>query len=540
VQAVAAEILGEQTRVKDQYFLAGLLTDLGRLAMLKVIGRDYLPVLEMAESSECDLIELEQAAFGFDSVDIGTKLMARWKLPEPLIQAASVRKWSVEELEARISQGHRELLTVVAVATAVGEYFCTSNKGPALERMKVLTSRHFGMDRKRLDEFLDQVKQRVDEAAGTFALNPHDLCDPIELMSQANEHLARLALREHVTSTQAQERQRLAEEYSEKLLKENQQLQKKALHDPLTKIYNRHYFEDALMREIHRCERTADPVGVIFSDIDRFKNLNDTYGHPFGDQVLQEVARLFQEALRTSDVLARYGGEEFVVLAVHPTEKGLEKLAERVRANVAEHGFFFEGRRVAVTVSVGAAIKIPRRNSETAGENLIAAADEAMYESKRKGRNRVTIHSLLHDEERRLVQLVNQRRFSRWLVNRRVLDIPTASKALVNCHTPRICVGVLACQAGCLDRPDVDRILERQNVTNERFGEAAQGLELLTEAQLAQLLAWQAEDPKALAHELVKSGILTLPDVDMLLDQYLAETSLRRKPFSEMELASFA
>jgi diguanylate cyclase (GGDEF)-like protein len=281
-------------------------------------------------------------------------------------------------------------------------------------------------------------------------------------------------------------------------------------------------------------------VAVIFSDIDRFKSVNDTYGHRFGDQVLEEVARVFQGVLRTSDVLARYGGEEFVVLAVQPTEKGLEKLAERIRGNVAAHNFLFEGRRVEVTVSIGAAIKIPRRNSEITGDRLITAADEAMYESKHNGRNRVTIRSLLHDEERRLARLVSQRRFSRWLVSRQVMDIPTASRVLLNCHTPRICLGVLACQAGCLDRKGVEQILERQEVTDERFGEAALRLELLTETQLAQLLAWQAEDPKVLAHQLVQTGVLTRPDVDMLLEQYLSETPLRREPFSEIELTTFA
>ncbi len=243
--------------------------------------------------------------------------------------------------------------------------------------------------------------------------------------------------------------------------------------------------------------------------------------------------------LRTSDILARFGGEEFVVLAVQATEKGLEKLAERIRVNVEQHGFFFEGRRVPVTVSIGAAITIPRRNSENTGERLIAAADEAMYESKRKGRNRVTIKSLLHEEERRLARLISQRRFSRWLVSRQVLDIPTASKMLLNCHTPRICVGVLACQAGCLDGKAVERILERQKTTDERFGEAARRLDLLTEAQLAQLLAWQNEDPNVLAQQLVQSGVLTRQDVGMLLEQYLAETSLRHEPISEMELASY-
>ncbi len=172
VQAVAAEILGEQTRVKEQYFLAGLLADLGRLAMLKAMGRDYAPVLDDAEQSQRDVLDVERDQFGFDSVDIGLKLMARWKLPDPLIQAALARKWSVSELEQQIAQGNRDLLTVIAVATAVSEYFCTSNKGPALEKMQTLTSRHFHMNPEQLEEFLGQVKDAHGGCGGRVLHQP--------------------------------------------------------------------------------------------------------------------------------------------------------------------------------------------------------------------------------------------------------------------------------------------------------------------------------------------------------------------------------
>ncbi len=539
VQAVAAEMLGEQTQVKDQYFLAALLADLGRLAMLKTIGNDYAHVIEQAEESQRGLLAVEREILGFDYIDIGAKLMERWKLPQQLIQSAFARRWTLEELEEHTANGNQELLSVVAVASTVSDYFCTANKGPALERMRQLLSRYFQMTEGQLHEFLDQVKIRMDDAAQTFAVNTDDLGDPVDLMAMANEHLANMALKEHVASTQAQERQRLAEEKNEQLVKENQQLQKQALHDPLTKIYNRNFFEDALTREVHRCCRTADPVAIIFSDIDHFKTLNDTYGHQFGDVVLQHVAEAFHGVLRNSDVLARFGGEEFIVLAVQPTEKGLQKVAERIRSSVENLVIPFEGKPVRVTISVGAAMTIPRRKSENIGDRLIAEADEAMYESKKGGRNRVTIRCLMQEEERRLTQLVMQRRFSRWLVNQQVLDIPTASKVLLSCDTTRIVVGELACQYGCLDRLALQTVLDEQMATDERFGEAAMRLGFLTESQLAQLLAWQNEDPKVVAKNLIRCGALPRQDTEQLLERYLMESAMKRDDLSEMELASF-
>ncbi len=431
------------------------------------------------------------------------------------------------------------MLSVAAAASSVSEYFCSSNKGPALERVRQLAARYFGMTAAQADEFLEQVKSRMEDAAGTFSVNADELGDPVDLMVLANEHLAKLALREHAALVESEERHQIAVESNAKLALENQQLQQQAFHDPLTKIYNRNYFEEALTREVQRCRRTAEPVAVIFSDLDNFKNLNDTYGHPFGDHVLREVAVVIQGVLRNSDVFARFGGEEFVVLAVGPTEKGLEKVVERIRAKVENHPIFFEGRRIPVTISIGSAIKIPRRNGEGTGERLIAEADEAMYQSKRAGRNRSTARCLLNEEERRLMQWVMQRRFSRWLVGRQVLDIPTVSQVILNCRTPRIYLGELARQAGCLDLAAVEQILLEQSATEERFGEAAVRLGLLTETQLAQLLAWQNEDPKILAQQLIRSGALSRPDAEMLLEQYFAETALRPGPLPEMELASF-
>jgi diguanylate cyclase (GGDEF)-like protein len=295
------------------------------------------------------------------------------------------------------------------------------------------------------------------------------------------------------------------------------------MRDPLTGAFNRRYFDDALERETGRCRRTAEAIAVLFADIDRFKRLNDEFGHAFGDQVLQRMARLLGEALRRSDVLARYGGEEFVILAAQPTEKGLEKVAERIRARVEQEPFILDGRRVPVTISLGAALAIPSRNDAELSRRLLAAADEAMYDSKRNGRNQVHLRLLCTEEERRLTQAVVQRRFSRWLVRRSVIDVTNATKALLQCQPLHVRIGILAQQQNWLEPATIEAVLREQERTGDRFGRTAIRLGLLSETQIAQLLALQQEDPITLASLLARTGLIDAERASVLVDAYFVE-----------------
>jgi diguanylate cyclase (GGDEF)-like protein len=166
------------------------------------------------------------------------------------------------------------------------------------------------------------------------------------------------------------------------------QLFESALRDGLTNTFNRRYFLDRLHGELRFAVRHSKPLALLFVDIDHFKKLNDSYGHQAGDQVLAAVARVMMTTIRAEDVLARYGGEEFAVICREISREGAETLAKRLVAAVAARPFEFGGQQISVTVSVGAAVDFGR--SET--QALIAAADAAMYEAKRSGRNRVSLH----------------------------------------------------------------------------------------------------------------------------------------------------
>src|SRR6478752_1441614 len=158
-----------------------------------------------------------------------------------------------------------------------------------------------------------------------------------------------------------------------------------ALRDGLTSTFNRRYFVDRLHAEIRFAHRHEKSLALLFVDIDHFKKINDEHGHLAGDEVLASVARVMTETIRAEDVLARYGGEEFAVICREIDETGAQKLGERLRAAVAEHKFEHDGKVIPVTVSVGAAIEGKVDDAQA----FNAAADAAMYEAKRAGRNRV-------------------------------------------------------------------------------------------------------------------------------------------------------
>jgi two-component system cell cycle response regulator len=172
---------------------------------------------------------------------------------------------------------------------------------------------------------------------------------------------------------------------------ENSSLFHQATTDRMTGLYSHHFFEKTLEEELERARRYKTSFSLVMFDIDHFKRFNDTYGHLQGDKIIREVARLLTRSIRQVDIPARYGGEEFAVILPSVDAKGALIVAERLRKTVGEYGFQSEEKPLHVTISVG----IVQYNPEIhyAVTEIIRSADKALYQSKERGRNRVSVSS---------------------------------------------------------------------------------------------------------------------------------------------------
>lgn len=171
------------------------------------------------------------------------------------------------------------------------------------------------------------------------------------------------------------------------LFEANERLQQESIHDPLTRLYNRRYLHDVLERVTRRAVRAGHELSVIMLDLDHFKRFNDTYGHDAGDAVLRATAELLLKSVRAEDIVCRYGGEEFIVILPLADFKIACARAERIRATVHQLQLLYRGQALgSITVSAGVA-GLPQHG--VLPEELLQAADAALYRAKAEGRDRV-------------------------------------------------------------------------------------------------------------------------------------------------------
>ena len=376
--AVTAEYLARQegSSSPGNFFLAGLISDIGILAMLGAFGDEYESILDNARQTSSILCELESEVLGFTHVDIGVDLSTIWSLPDSVIKAIRYHHENVDTIDLLRDEPDYDLIKTNRFAASVCDYLTFEQKDDVRAQLQEIGRHYFGFDDQKLDELLFEVRRRTDEAATLMSIDTRDLPHPTELLVAANARLADIISRDQMAMSQ--------------LATNHAQLKEQAVRDSLTGVHNRLAFDDRYSTTVRRCIASGGDVGVFFCDIDHFKTLNDTYGHAFGDKVLRRVAKTLEASVRDTDFVARYGGEEFVILALQIDKETFEMIGERLRANVESIVAKFEGACVPVTVSIGgcfATCKAARELVRHVDEELLTRADEAMYRCKRNGRN---------------------------------------------------------------------------------------------------------------------------------------------------------
>lgn len=175
----------------------------------------------------------------------------------------------------------------------------------------------------------------------------------------------------------------------------NEEIRKISRIDGLTGLYNRRYFDEIFHKNWKVAERNQSPIALIIGDIDHFKQINDTYGHPAGDLFLKHFARLLGDIVkRETDFIARYGGEEFVILMMNINKNDTLQIAEKIHEAVRQLQVPYEDKVMQVTASLGVTVGIPGRNEST--QLFLKKADDALYQAKNAGRDRLIFNGGRH------------------------------------------------------------------------------------------------------------------------------------------------
>jgi diguanylate cyclase (GGDEF)-like protein len=223
----------------------------------------------------------------------------------------------------------------------------------------------------------------------------HTLCIPLSAQGESFGNLLIASNEEKSAGLMNAEEQLFIETAASSIalalanLRLREKLRLQSIRDALTGLYNRRYLDDILPREINRANRNEHPLSILLFDIDHFKDFNDTHGHNAGDFVLQNLAEMMLSIIRESDIACRYGGEEFMVILPNTSLEIAQKRAETLRQEISQNTLKFMDKLLgAITVSIGVAAY--PQHGEQAGA-LIKSADEALYQAKQNGRNRVMV-----------------------------------------------------------------------------------------------------------------------------------------------------
>ncbi|MFN0147663.1 MAG: diguanylate cyclase, partial [Dehalococcoidia bacterium] len=297
-------------------------------------------------------------------------LAERWNLPPQLVAALRYHR-----TPTNAPASYAELVRCVAIGALAADVFAAGTLGEGLAAYRTACERWFRLPTEDADGLLVRIGNEAGPLRALLDL-PETGVRAGEILARANEALEMLSF--------------MAEDEHNKLEEERERLTAQASTDALTGLGNRRHFDAFFGRAFHQAVRDDAPLSLLMLDLDRFKGINDRYGHPAGDLVLRAAAGAIRESVRATDLAARYGGEEFAIVMPGTGAAGAFGLARRLRASIErleldlgeEHG-------VHVTASLGVASLDRARHQRP--DDLIADADGALYEAKESGRNMVRL-----------------------------------------------------------------------------------------------------------------------------------------------------
>jgi two-component system, cell cycle response regulator len=359
---------------QEEAFLGALLQDIGMLVLDTVLGPQYGEICAKSPTHP-ELIKAEKEALGMTHAEIGALLAEQWKLPPILVTTIGGSHDDSTVTDPTL----KKIAQLVHLAGLCADVFVDAAPANALAQVRAHCLSAFKLAEPDCDKLLEEISVKTKDVVSLFEINIGAAANFEAILEKANEALVQLTLQSQMQANKLQE--------------QNEVLQKKATIDALTGLNNRAAFDDILKQHFTASKTGKTPLTLLMLDVDKFKAINDKFGHQVGDQVLAELGKLLKKFGRPKDAAARYGGEELALILPETPRAVGANIAEALRQSIAKQPIMCGKLPVPTTVCVGVAT-LELNSRMTDPSHLLKAADLAVYAAKRAGRNCVKIFSL--------------------------------------------------------------------------------------------------------------------------------------------------
>ncbi len=374
----------------EEVFVAGLLQNLGELVFACTLGEQYDSVLDALDGDEEGRCATETSMLGANHCFIGYEMARHWNFPPritlPILQHHEPREYVGDD------ERTGQYIRAIYLANLLVNIFNSESPEHYHARFRDEAAKLLDLSREDIQSILESAHTEVDEAAANFGLAVDSTRPVQEILQEANIRLSLLNLDYEQVNKQLVRAKMDLEKLTLELRQKNEILKQMADIDGLTGIYNNRYFQQVLDKELSRSIRQSYPMALVLADIDHFKRFNDDHGHLVGDFVIAAFSGVLGANIREYDTLARYGGEEFVIILPETSREQAIIVAEKLRCAVEKAAFVQEGEAYNVTASFGVAAFVGTDEVVPANKELVKMADDALYEAKNKGRNRVAVY----------------------------------------------------------------------------------------------------------------------------------------------------
>ena len=370
---VSSRVLARKFNVmqQEEAFLAGLLANMGVLVLHRVVPEQFDVLFTKAKGDYLRLNVLCRETLDLTPPDASTLLAEKWQLP-PVLAQPIARQLTPEASDPTL----KPLIDAVSTGLLVAGVFVAEDSARAIATSRQLLADRFHLPPAEIEILFEEIGARAREASKTLDMQFGRERSYQEILDEAQETLVGLSLKS----------QQQVQSFQQKV----ETLTLKATTDPLTGLANRARFDEFFQEQFLRAYKLKRPLSLVFVDLDHFKNINDTYGHQAGDEVLRRVARVLRTAARSIDLVARYGGEEFALVLTEADTTGAAMRADALRSRLQAQVIKYEQASIRVTLSAGVA-GTDRSHAFTHCRQLINAADRAVYAAKAAGRNCVRV-----------------------------------------------------------------------------------------------------------------------------------------------------